>query len=76
VVLGGKGRVHVFTPQGKHVTSVMMQGHAIERRLHTGRWRNAEPEERGEFRLHIKRLVASGEDKPTEDGPLPSGGAD
>src|SRR5262249_31752316 len=25
VVLGGKGRVHVFTPQGKHVTSVMMQ---------------------------------------------------
>ncbi len=76
VVLGGKGRVHVFTPQGKHVTSVMMQGHAIERRLHTGRWRNAEPEERGEFRLHIKRLVASGEDKPTEDGPLPAGGAD
>lgn len=74
VVLGGKGRVHVFTPQGKHVTSVMMQGHAIERRLHTGRWRNAEPEERGEFRLQIKRLVASGEDKPTEDGPLPAGG--
>ncbi len=74
VVLGGKGRVHVFTAQGKHVTSVMMQGHAIERRRHTGRWRAAEPEERGEFRLQIKRLVASGEDKPTEDGPLPAGG--
>lgn len=73
VVLGGKGRVHVFTAQGKHVTSVMMQGHAIERRRHTGRWRAAEPEERGEFRLQIKRLVASGEDKPTEDGPLPAG---
>jgi len=26
VVLGGKGRVHVFTPQGKHVTSVTMLG--------------------------------------------------
>lgn len=76
IVLGGKGRVHVFTPQGKHVTSVTMQGHAIERRRHTGRWRAAEPEERGEFRLQIKRLVASGEDKPTEDGPLPAGGVD
>ncbi len=61
VVLGGKGRVHVFTPQGKHVTSVMMQGHAIERRQHMGRWRLAEPEERGEFRIQIKRLVASGD---------------
>jgi len=74
VVLRRQGRVHVFTPQGKHVTSVTMQGHAIERRCHTGRWRSAEPEERGEFRLQIKRLVASGEDKPTEAGPLPAGG--
>ncbi|HEX5051788.1 MAG TPA: hypothetical protein VFZ65_08460 [Planctomycetota bacterium] len=68
VVLGPKGRVHVFTPHGKHVTSVMMQGAAIERRRHMGRWRLAEPEERGEFRIHIKRLVAAGQDKPHEDG--------
>lgn len=61
IVLGGKGRVHVFTPHGKHVTSVMMQGQAIERRQHMGRWRLAEPEERGEFRIQIKRLVASGD---------------
>jgi hypothetical protein len=67
VVLGGKGRVHVFTPQGKHVTSVMMQGHAIDRRRHMGRWRLAEPEERGEFRIHIKRLVAAGENTTRED---------
>jgi hypothetical protein len=71
VVLGGKGRVHVFTPQGKHVTSVMMQGHAIDRRRHMGRWRAAEPEERGEFRIQIKRLVASGEDKPSEEADAP-----
>jgi hypothetical protein len=67
VVLGGKGRVHVFTPQGKHVTSVMMQGSAIDRRRHMGRWRLAEPEERGEFRIQIKRLIASGQDKTQED---------
>jgi hypothetical protein len=67
VVLGGKGRVHVFTPQGKHVTSVMMQGQAIDRRRHMGRWRLAEPEERGEFRIHIKRLVAAGENTTRDD---------
>ncbi|MEY3162601.1 MAG: hypothetical protein RIT25_2595 [Planctomycetota bacterium] len=67
VVLGPKGRVHVFTPQAKHVTSVMMQGSAIERRRHMGRWRLAEPDERGEFRIQLKRLVASGEDKPAAD---------
>lgn len=73
VVLGGKGRVHVFSPQGRHVTSVMMQGSAIDRRRHMGRWRPAEPEERGEFRIHIKRLVANGEDKP-QDEPAPAAG--
>lgn len=66
VVVGPKGRVHVFTPVGKHVTSVMMQGAAIERRRHMGRWRLAEPEERGEFRIQIKRLVAAGQDRPEE----------
>lgn len=69
VVLGGKGRVHVFSPQGKHVTSVTMQGQAIERRRHMGRWRLAEPEERGEFRIHVKRLIASGDTPTQDDGP-------
>ncbi|MGE3174476.1 MAG: hypothetical protein AB7O97_17735 [Planctomycetota bacterium] len=67
VVVGPKGRVHVFTPQARHVTSVMMQGSAIERRRQQSRWRMADPEERGEFRIQLKRLVAAGEDKPVED---------
>ncbi|MCC7063403.1 MAG: hypothetical protein IT456_11400, partial [Planctomycetes bacterium] len=58
---------HVFTQQAKHITSVMMQGSAIERRRHMGRWRLAEPEERGEFRIHCKRLIASGQDATEED---------
>jgi len=70
VVLGGRGRVHVFTPQARHITSVMMQGSAIDRRRHQGRWRLAEPDERGEFRIQLKRLVAAGEDKPVEDSPV------
>jgi hypothetical protein len=79
VVIGPKGRVHVFTPGGKHVTSVVMQGAAIDRRRHMGRWRLAEPEERGEFRIQVKRLVAAGQDElreePAEVAPHPAGGA-
>ncbi len=71
VVLGPKGRVHVFTPDGRHVTSVAMQRAAIDRRRQQGRWRLAEPEERGEFRICIKQLVAAGEDKPQPDEDLP-----
>jgi hypothetical protein len=71
VVVGPKGRVHVFTPQAKHVTSVMMQGAAIHGRRTQGRWRPAEPEERGEFRIHLKRLVAAGQDQPAaEEAPV------
>tara|TARA_R110002072_G_scaffold46591_10_gene129103 strand:- start:96042 stop:97340 length:1299 start_codon:yes stop_codon:yes gene_type:complete len=67
VVLGAKGRVHVFSPQAKHVTSVMMQRPAVERRRQQGRWRLAEPEERGEFRIQIKMLIASGKDNVADD---------
>lgn len=70
VVLGPKGRVHVFTPQARHVTSVMMQGAAIDRRRHQGRWRLAEPDERGEFRVALRGLIAKGEDKPNDDAPV------
>jgi hypothetical protein len=66
--------VHVFTPLARHVTSVMMQGSAVERRKQQSRWRLAEPDERGEFRIQLKRLVAAGEDKTVESPPdaLPS----
>ena len=57
VVLGGKGRVHIFSPEGKHVTSVVMQGSAVDRRRQLGRWRLSEPEERGEFRIRVRRAI-------------------
>jgi hypothetical protein len=70
VVLGPKGRVHVFTPDAKHVTSVVMQGDAIGRRRNMGRWRAAEPEERGEFRIQVRRRVAAGDDATVGDEPI------
>ena len=73
-VIGPKGRVHVFAPDGRHVTSVVMQRAAIERRRQQGRWRLAEPEERGEFRIRIKQLVAAGDGQPAEGDDLPEAG--
>lgn len=56
VVLGPRGRVHVFTIEARHVTSVLMQRSAISKRRQQGRWRPAEPEERGEFRIHLRKV--------------------
>ncbi len=75
VVQGPKGRVHVFTPDAKHVTSVVMQGDAIGRRRNMGRWRLAEPEERGEFRIQLRRRIAAGQDRANEDDGTGSGGS-
>lgn len=61
VVLGPRGRVHVFTPSGKHVTSVVMNGASIEKRRQQGRWRAAEPAERGEFRIRLRRVDVDAE---------------
>jgi hypothetical protein len=43
IVLGARGRAHVFAPAGKHVTSIRYSPEAIERKKSAGRWRRAEP---------------------------------
>jgi hypothetical protein len=45
VVLGEKGRAHVFSPQGKHVTSVRYNPASITRRRERGQWRQASKDE-------------------------------
>ncbi len=61
VVVGPKHRAHVFTPDAKHVTSVVMNTVNVQKRLQQGRWRQADPEERGEFRLQLKERFRRGE---------------
>jgi hypothetical protein len=39
IVLGPKGRAHVFTRDGKHVTSLQLQTGEVERKAGQGRWR-------------------------------------
>jgi hypothetical protein len=50
VIIGKKGRVHVFSMDGRHVTSVIIPPAQVRTRVSQGRWRQAEPAERGSFR--------------------------
>jgi hypothetical protein len=45
VVIGDRGRAHVFNLEGKLVTSVRYPPHTVARRRETGLWRAAEPGE-------------------------------
>jgi hypothetical protein len=48
------------------VTSFVMTGGQVQKRRSEGRWHPAEPEERGEFRLALRRRLKAGE-AATED---------
>ncbi len=61
VVLGPKMRVHVFSPDAMHVTSLVMAGPAVGRRRQQGRWRDAEPQERGRFRIGLRKRLQEAE---------------
>jgi hypothetical protein len=39
VVVGPRSRCHVFTPEGRHVTSFLLDGEAVNSRLKRKRWR-------------------------------------
>lgn len=45
VILGPKGRIHVFNDGGKHVTSLQLEKRAIEQRMLKKRWRVLSPED-------------------------------
>jgi len=74
VVVGPKHRVHVFNADAKHVTSVVMNHVNVQKRLQQGRWRHADPEERGEFRMRLREHL-KGQEQPAE-GEAPQAPAD
>ncbi|HMP73569.1 MAG TPA: hypothetical protein PKE55_09940 [Kiritimatiellia bacterium] len=45
VVVGGRGRTHVFNAAGRHVTSLVLRDDAVQLRERTGRWRPLVDEE-------------------------------
>ncbi len=63
IVLGERGRAHVFSDAGKHVTSVRYGPGAVERRLARGTWRPATPGEATRLRARVGGVPA-----PADDG--------
>jgi hypothetical protein len=56
IVVGPRGRVHAFTAEGRHVTTLTLEGDALERRLRRERWRPARGDEIAEFRRSLAIL--------------------
>ncbi len=53
VVLGPRGRTHVFNAEGKHVTSMVAAGEDVERRLYTTQWVPLPAEQREALKAKI-----------------------
>jgi hypothetical protein len=67
VVTGKSGRAHVFNDEGKHITSFMLQGNELDRRLQRRRYQPLDGPERKTFREHAladQSLDGSSEDTP------------
>jgi hypothetical protein len=60
VVLGPKARAHVFTPQGRHVTSMQLEPGEVERKTLKGRWRPVGREQTEQFRDAVRSQERQG----------------
>jgi hypothetical protein len=55
VVVGPKNRIHVFSPQGRHVTSLLLEGDEVRGRIRRGRWRPLAREAMEQFSAAVGR---------------------
>ncbi len=60
IVLGPRSRVHVFSAEGKHVTSLNLTGDKVERRMVTKRWRPAS-------RVEGRHFLSAIEERESQD---------
>ncbi|MBI2193771.1 MAG: hypothetical protein HYU36_17485 [Planctomycetes bacterium] len=58
-VIGPHRRTHIFSLDGRLVTSINYEGEEIRRKLRTGRWRPARPEEILTIREKVRALEAA-----------------
>ena len=66
VVLGKRGRGHIFSDAGRHVTSLRLRPGEVERKLDRGRWVRLSPDEASSFRERLRERLARRRD---EDAP-------
>ncbi len=53
VVLGPRGRTHVFSPRGRHVTSIHLEPGELARKIQKRRWRPLPPDQAAAFRAAL-----------------------
>ena len=61
IVLGGKGRVHVFSLEGRHVTSLRMELSERSRKQERGRWKPMPKDAIAEFREQLESIQSKRE---------------
>jgi hypothetical protein len=66
VVLGPRNRVHVFSPEGRHVTSLAMASEAVRSRVRRKRWVPLNQDQRERFGSAIGLLM-----EPSSEAPQP-----
>ncbi|NCC49675.1 MAG: hypothetical protein EOM20_00530 [Spartobacteria bacterium] len=57
IACGDHGRAHVFSLDGKHVTSFILKPDSIAFRVRTNRWRDMTPEEISTFQQHLAQSL-------------------
>lgn len=60
IVLGPRNRVHVFSQEGRHVTSLILDAESVQHRLKRQRWQPMKPEE---IRLFRSRTATHGPER-------------
>ncbi len=57
IVCGSQGRAHVFSSEGRHVTSFLLRPGSVDFRLRTQRWCAIPPAEAAAFRLKVESFL-------------------
>jgi hypothetical protein len=57
IVLGSRKRAHVFSPEGRHITSLSLKREGVESRKRRKRWRPLDEEGRRRFRASLRLVL-------------------
>jgi hypothetical protein len=57
VVLGPKLRAHIFSMEGRHITSIQMEEGELDRKIGRKRWKLLPPERMRQFRVAVAALL-------------------
>jgi hypothetical protein len=70
VVLGPRNRVHVFSAQGRHVTSLVLTTEAVRNRMRRGRWIPLTDDQRDQFGSAIGLINRTSSRHPQPEAPV------